>query len=61
MLVLVSLAILLYMPNLLASIAKPTIALHKASFGSNKGCLAFLGGIAESLFVERKSLATQTL
>ena len=46
MLVLVSLVILLYMPNLLASIAKPTIALHKASFGSDKGHLAFLGGIA---------------
>ena len=37
MLILVSLAILLYMPNLLASIAKPTIPLHKASFGSDKG------------------------
>ena len=60
LLVLVSLAILLYVPNLLASIAKPTIALHKASFGSDKGCLTFLGGIA-SLFVERKSLATQAL
>ena len=46
MIVLVSLAILLYMPNLLASIAKPTNALHKASFGSDKGRLAFLGGIA---------------
>jgi hypothetical protein len=45
-LVLVSLAILLYMPNLLASIAKSTIALHKASFGSDKGLLAFLAGIA---------------
>ena len=46
MLVLVSLAILLYVPNLVASIAKTTIALHKASFGSDKGCLAFLGDIA---------------
>ena len=46
MLVLVSLTILLYVSNLLASIAKPTIALHKASFGSDKGCLALLGGIA---------------
>ena len=44
--VLIVLIILLYMPNLLASIAKPTIALHKASFGSDKGHLAFLGGIA---------------
>jgi hypothetical protein len=46
LLVLVSLAILLYIPNLLAFIAKLTIALHKASIGSDKGCLAFLGGIA---------------
>ena len=45
MLVLV-LAILLYMPNLLASIAKPTIALHKTSLVSDKGCLVFLRGIA---------------
>ena len=42
MLVVVSLAILLYLPNLLVSIAKPTIALHKANFGSDKGRLAFL-------------------
>ena len=60
MLVLV-LAILLYMPNLLASIAKPTVALHKTSLVSHKGRLAFLGGIAQSLFVERKPLATQAL
>ena len=46
MLILVNLSILLYMPNLLASVAKPTIALHKARFGSDKGRLAFLGGIA---------------
>jgi hypothetical protein len=45
LLVLVNLAILLYMPNLLASILKPVIALHKASFGSDKGYLAFLGDI----------------
>ena len=43
LLVLVSLAILLYMPNLLASIIKLTIALHKANFGSDKGRLAFFG------------------
>jgi hypothetical protein len=43
LLVLVCLAILLYMPNLLAFIAKPTVALHKASFESDKGCLVFLG------------------
>ena len=42
MLVLV-LAILLYMPNLLASIAKSTIALYKVNFGSDKDRLAFLG------------------
>ena len=46
LLVLVSLVILLYMSNLLVSIAKPTIALHKDSFESDKGRLAFLGGIA---------------
>ena len=39
-------AILLYMPNLLASIAKLTIALHKTSLVSDKCLLAFLGGIA---------------
>jgi hypothetical protein len=55
------LAILLYVPNLLASIVKPTIALHKASFGSSKGRLAFLGVIAESLFVKGEPLATQAL
>jgi len=31
---------------LLASIAKPAIALHKANFGSDRGRLAFLEGIA---------------
>jgi hypothetical protein len=46
LLVLVGLTILLYMPNLLASITKLTIVLHKANFVSCKGCLAFLGGIA---------------
>jgi hypothetical protein len=49
------------MPNLLASIAKPTIVLYKTSLVRSKGYLAFLGGIAQSLFVERKSLATQAL
>ena len=45
MLVLV-LALLLYMPNLLASIVKLTIVLHKTSLVRSKGRLAFLGGIA---------------
>jgi hypothetical protein len=49
------------MPNLLASIAKLTITLHKANFVSCEGRLAFLGGIAQSLLVERKPLATQAL
>jgi hypothetical protein len=52
---------MLYMPNLLASIAKPTIALHKARLWSSKGHLAFLGGIAQSLFIKREPLATQAL
>ena len=43
LLVLVSLAILLYMFHLLAFIAKPTIAFYKASFGNDKGHLDFLG------------------
>jgi hypothetical protein len=47
------------MPNLLASIAKLTIALHKTSLVSSKGHLAFVGGIAQSLFVKRKPLSTQ--
>ena len=55
------LAILLYMPNLLASIAKSTIASHKGSFEGCNGCLAFLGALAQSLFIERKPLATQAL
>ena len=55
------LAILLYMPNLLASIAKLTIVLHKTSLVRSKVRLAFLGGIAHSLFVDRKPLATQAL
>ena len=46
LLVLVSLAIFLYTPNLLVSIAKLTITLHKASFGSDKDRLTFLRGIA---------------
>jgi hypothetical protein len=52
-------AIMLKVPNLLTSIAKPTIALHKARLWSSKGRLAFLGSIAQSLFVKRESLATQ--
>jgi hypothetical protein len=32
------------MPNSLASIAKPTIVLHKTSIMRSKGCLAFLRG-----------------
>jgi hypothetical protein len=40
------LAILLYVPNLFIFVAKPTIALHKASLMSDKGHLAILGGIA---------------
>ena len=58
MLVLV-LALLLYMPNLLASIVKLTIVLHQTILVRSKGRLAFLGGIAQSLFVERSSLAIQ--
>jgi hypothetical protein len=49
------------MPNLLASIAKSTIALHEANFVSCKDLLAFLGVIAQSLLIERKPLATQAL
>jgi hypothetical protein len=48
-------------PSLLASIAKPTIALHKVRLVGYKGRLAFLGGIAQSLFVEKKFLAAQAL
>ena len=55
------LEILLYMPNLLASIAKPTIALYEVRLWSSKGRLAFLRGIAQSLFVKREPSATQAL
>ena len=54
-------ALLLYMTNLLATSAKLTIVLHKTSLVRSEGRFAFLGGIAQSLFVERKSLATQAL
>ena len=47
------------MTNLLATSAKPTIILHKTSLVRSKCRLAFLGGIAQTLFVERSSLATQ--
>ena len=50
---------MLFMTNLLATSAKPTIVLHKTSLVRSKGRLAFLGGIAQSLFVERRSLAIQ--
>ena len=50
---------MLSMTNLLATSAKPTIVLHKTCLVRSKGRLAFLGGIAQSLFVERSSLATQ--
>jgi hypothetical protein len=49
------------MNNLFASIAKLTIALHKAWLWSSKGHLAFLVGIAQSLFIKREPLATQAL
>ena len=47
------------MTNLLATSAKPTIVLHKTSLMRSKDHFAFLEGIAQSLFVERSSLATQ--
>jgi hypothetical protein len=50
---------LLYVTNLLATFAIATIVLHKTSFVRSKSGLAFLGVIAQSLFVERSSLATQ--
>jgi hypothetical protein len=49
----------LYVTNLLATFAIATIVLHKTSLVRSKSSLAFLGGIAQSLFVERSSLATQ--
>ena len=50
---------MLFVTNLLVTIAIPAIVLHKTSLVRNKGGLAFLGVIAQSLFVERYSLATQ--
>jgi len=50
---------MLFMTNLLATSAKSTIVIHKTSLVRSKGHLVFLGGIAQSLFVERCSLATQ--
>ena len=50
---------MLFVTNLLATSAKPTIVLHKTCLGRSKGRLAFLGGIAQSLFVEKNSLAAQ--
>jgi hypothetical protein len=50
---------MLFMTHLFATKAKPTIVLQKTSLVRSKGRLAFLGGIAQSLFVERSSLATQ--
>jgi hypothetical protein len=41
------------MTNLLVTSAKPTIVLHKTSLVRSKGHLAFLGVIAQSLFVEK--------
>ena len=55
------LAILLFMPNLLASIANDTITLHISGFVRSKGCLAFIGGINQCLFIEKKPLVTQAL
>jgi hypothetical protein len=47
------------MTNLLANLAIPAIIPHKTSFVISKGDLAFLGDIAQSLFVEICPLATQ--
>jgi hypothetical protein len=44
---------LLYVTNLLALFAIPAIVLHTTSIVRSKYGLAFLGGIAQSLFVER--------
>jgi hypothetical protein len=51
--------LLLYVTNLLVDFAIPTIVPHKTSFVISKGSLAFLGDIAQSLFVERCPLAIQ--
>jgi hypothetical protein len=50
---------MLFVTNLLATIAIPAIVLHKTNLMRSKDNLAFLGGIAQSLFIERCSLATQ--
>jgi predicted secreted protein len=50
---------LLYVINLLATFARATIVLYKTSLVRSKSSLAFLEVIAQSLFVERSSLATQ--
>ena len=50
---------MLFMTNLLATSVKPTIVLQKTSLVRSKGRLTFLEGIAQSLFVERSSLANQ--
>jgi hypothetical protein len=49
------------MPNLFASIVKPTNVLHKTSPVRRKDRLALLGGIAQFLFVKRKPLAIPAL
>jgi len=51
---------LLNMTNLLATFEIATIVSHKTSLVRSKGGLAFLGDIAQSLFVERCPLATST-
>ena len=48
-------AFMLFMTNLLATSAKLTIVLHKIDLVRRKGRLAFLRGIAQSLFIERSS------
>jgi hypothetical protein len=50
----------LYVTNLLATFTIPIIVPHKISFVISKGGLAFLRDIAQSLFIERCPLATQT-
>jgi hypothetical protein len=50
---------MLYMTNLLATFAIATIVLHKSSLVRSKSGLTFLGVIAQCLFVERSSLATE--
>jgi hypothetical protein len=51
-------ALLLYVTNMLATLAIPAIIPHKTSFVISKGGLAFLEDIAQSLSVERCPLAT---